>query len=108
MTKTTVEAKLGDSASVDSKLGDFASLKYSGRDNSGNPKSDYVNRIAALGDEGLLKEAKTKIWLSAFAASNTRSDYHWHVDAIYDECDRRGAIDTIYTVAHNYNLEAAR
>lgn len=36
------------------------------------------------------KECKTKIRLSAYAGNNPRSDYHWHVDACFDECDRRG------------------
>lgn len=31
-----------------------------------------------------------RIWLSAYADSNPRSDYHWQADACYDEARRRG------------------
>ena len=30
------------------------------------------------------------MWLSAYAANNPRSDYHWQCDACYDEAIRRG------------------
>lgn len=33
------------------------------------------------------------IWLSAYANNNYRSDYHWQVDACYDECEKRNKID---------------
>jgi hypothetical protein len=63
---------------------------YTGNDNYGKPKADYLVRIASMDDETLGKEAERKIWLSAFANNNPRSDFHWMVDAIYDECQRRG------------------
>lgn len=31
-----------------------------------------------------------RIWLSAYANNNPRSDYHWQADACYDEAARRG------------------
>lgn len=57
--------------------------KYTGNDNHGKPKAD-------ADDETLETETKNKIWLSAYAANNPRSDYHWHCDACYDECVKRG------------------
>lgn len=64
--------------------------KYTGNDNYGKPKNDYLVRIASKSDDELLEETETKIWLSAYANNNPRSDYHWHCDACYDECMKRG------------------
>ena len=63
--------------------------KYTGNDNSGNPKAAYLMRIGRMTDTDLAKECEMKIWLSAYASNNPRSDYHWHADACYDECERR-------------------
>ena len=60
-------------------------IKYAGKDNSGNPKSNYLDKLAAMTDEQLFQEMKDKIWGSAFASNNNRSDYHWQCDATYDE-----------------------
>lgn len=60
------------------------------RDNSGKPTAEYVDRIVALSDDDLVHEASDKCWLSAFAANNPRSDYHWQTDALYAEAARRG------------------
>lgn len=68
-------------------------------DNSGKSRSEYFIRIAAMDDAALAKECETKIWLSAYASNNSRSDYHWHVDACYDECQNRKKPE-IYTEAH--------
>lgn len=65
-------------------------LTLEGKDNRGRPRQEYAERIAALDEAGFLKEAEQKIWLSAFANNNPRSDYHWHADACYDEAARRG------------------
>jgi hypothetical protein len=70
-----------------------------GKDNYGKPKSDYLTKITAMTDDELLQETELKIWLSAFAANNHRSDYHWHADACYDEWARRDKVDQ-YTVAY--------
>lgn len=74
--------------------------KYTGKDNSGKPRADYVAKIVAMSDEELFKETKSKIWLSAYAGNNPRSDYHWHVDVCYDEWVHRGKVDQ-YTEAYN-------
>ena len=74
-------------------------MKYIGKDNYGKPKSDYVESLAKMTDEALLKETEHKIWLSAYAHNNPRSDYHWHCDACYDECGSRQKPE-IYSRAH--------
>lgn len=79
--------------------------KYEGKDNYGKPKSEYLAKLAAQSDDELLQEAKDRIWFSAYAANNPRSDYHWQCDAVYDECDRRGKIE-IYKKAYDYNLRS--
>jgi hypothetical protein len=52
--------------------------------------TDYNARIDAMDDAALLKESEHKIWLSAYAANNPKSDYHWHADACLDAWRRRG------------------
>lgn len=64
--------------------------KYTGNDNYGKPKSRYIDALAEATDEALEEETKANIWLSAYASNNPRSDYHWHCDACYDECVKRG------------------
>lgn len=64
----------------------FQRREWSGNDNYGKPKSAYVARIATMTDGELYEETKRAIWLSAYAANNPRSDFHWHVDACYYEC----------------------
>lgn len=63
--------------------------KYEGNDNYGTPKAEYLSKISSMSDEALWKECESKIWLSAYAANNPRSDYHWHAVACYDECQKR-------------------
>lgn len=67
--------------------------KYNGVDNYKNPKTNYLKKIISMDDDQLLKECKDKIWLSAYAGNNPRSDYHWHCDACYDEFERRGKLE---------------
>lgn len=64
-------------------------MQFTGNDNYGKPKSEYIARIAAMDDKALFDETESKIWLSAYAANNPRSDYHWHADALYEECQKR-------------------
>lgn len=64
--------------------------EYLGHDNSGKPRIDYVNRLRAMKDYELEKEAERKIWLSAYANNNLNSDYHWHATACYDVARERG------------------
>jgi hypothetical protein len=66
------------------------SVKLEGKDNSGRPRQEFADKIAALSDEGFFDVAEKKIWLSAYANNNPRSDYHWQADACYDEATRRG------------------
>jgi len=63
--------------------------KYEGKDNYGKPKMEYVGTINNMSDEELFNETKSKIWLSAYANNNPRSDYHWHVDVRYDAWKER-------------------
>lgn len=59
-------------------------------DNYGRARQLYLGKLAAMTDEELHLETRQKIWLSAYANNNPRSDYHWQVDATYDEWVRRG------------------
>jgi len=68
-------------------------MTFEGNDNYGKPKAEYLAKIAAMDDAKLFDESKSKIWLSAYAGNNPRSDYHWHVDAIYAEWGRRNKIE---------------
>lgn len=77
--------------------------KYTGKDNCGKPKQEFLDKVAAQTNEELLKSCKDMIWLSAYANNNPRSDYHWQVDACYDECKKRGRLD-IYEQAYQYNV----
>ena len=61
-----------------------------GNDNYGKPRMAYATKVWWMTDAQLLAETEHKIWLSSFAMSNSRSDYHWHVSVLYNECDRRG------------------
>lgn len=61
-----------------------------GKDNYGKPKQEFADKLAAADDEKFIEIAADKIWLSAYANSNPRSDYHWQADACYDEAQRRG------------------
>lgn len=63
--------------------------EYLGKDNYGRPKQDYLNKLLKMTDEELHDETKDKIWLSAYANNNPRSDYHWMCDATYDEWKNR-------------------
>jgi len=64
--------------------------RYAGNDNDGKPKSVYLETLTGLDDKALEDAGEQMVWLSAFANNNPRSDFHWQVDAIYDECKKRG------------------
>ena len=72
---------------------------YFYRDNDGNLMTDYLQKIINMEDAKLEDEAGHMIWLSAYAANNPKSDYHYQCDACYDECERRGKPE-IYNRAH--------
>lgn len=67
-----------------------AKLTLAGIDNYGKPRQAFADKLAAADEAGYLKIAEDYIWLSAYAANNPRSDYHWMCDACYDEARRRG------------------
>jgi hypothetical protein len=72
---------------------------YKGEDNYGRPKVDYITKIGNMAYDELMKETKGKIWLSAYADNNPRSDYHWQCDACYDEWVKREGNNRSYSVA---------
>lgn len=73
--------------------------KFEGNDNSGKPKKEYLKKLVSFSDKELLEECESKIWLSAYANNNPRSDYHWQCDSCYYESKRREKID-IYNTAY--------
>ena len=64
-------------------------MDFDGQDNYGKPKADYLDRLTDMDDDTLQKESEQKIWLSAYAANNHRSDYHWQCDACWAEAKIR-------------------
>lgn len=97
-TKVEITDEVANGVNALLAAGDFAG-RYKGDDNSGKPKTEYLKKMVLMTDEELRKECESKIWLSAYASNNHRSDYHWHCDCCYDECKRRGK-DDIYNKAH--------
>ena len=85
----------------------MADEKYPGNDNYGRPKRLYIDKLAGLDDKKLYDECEQKIWLSAYASNNPRSDYHWQADACYDEAVRRGKPE-IYKQAYDHNVAGCR
>ena len=81
-------------------------ISLTGKDNGGKPRQLFAEKIAALDDDGFIKEAADRIWLSAYADNNPRSDYHWQADACYDEAKRRGN-DGLYKTAYERAKRAA-
>ncbi len=65
-------------------------LFLAGKDNYGKPRQLFADKIAAMDANAFVEEAKSRIWLSAYANNNPRSDYHWQADACFDEARRRG------------------
>jgi hypothetical protein len=68
-------------------------LTLAGTDNYGAPRQHFADSLAASDDAQFMQTAEEYIWLSAYAANNYRSDYHWKADACYDEAKRRGNPD---------------
>jgi len=68
-------------------------------DNTPDKKEAYKAKILVMTDEELFGETEKKIWLSAFAANNPISCYHWQCDDTYTEWVRRGKVDQ-YDRAH--------
>jgi hypothetical protein len=78
---------------------DMSNDKFSGKDNYGRPKQEFIDKISDMNDEQLFKETKQYIWLSACANNNPRSDYHWMADATYQEWNNRNKLEK-YTEAY--------
>ena len=85
----------------------MAITKYAGKDNYGNPKQAYLDKLANMDDKQLREACNQMIWLSAYANNNPRSDYHWKCDACYDECQRRHT-EHIYEDEHIKLVTEAR
>lgn len=75
-------------------------LTLTGFDNYRKPRQEFADKLATLDEAGFVKETERKIWLSAYANNNPRSDYHWQADACYDEAQRRGNV-SLYEKAWN-------
>lgn len=88
-------------------LSDPPAITLKGKDNSGQPRQMFADKIAAMTDAELVTAAEQKIWLSTYANHNPRSDYHWHADAFYDEAKRRNKPE-LYTRAYDRAYRAAR
>ena len=80
-------------------------VSVEGFDNSGNTRQRFADRIALEDDATFSKTAENYIWLSDYAVSNPRSDYHWMADACYDEAKRRRKPELYYNA---YEKRAGR
>jgi hypothetical protein len=65
-------------------------ITIEGFDNYKAPRQAFADTLFAMDDAAFVKEAEHRIWLSAYANNNPRSDYHWQADACYAEAERRG------------------
>jgi len=75
--------------------------RYAGNDNYGRPKADYLTKIAAMDGKELYSECYSMIYQSARCANNPRADWHWMVDACYDEASKRDEKASIYCRAYD-------
>lgn len=83
-------------------LGEYTMLNnYTGNDNYGRPKSVYLSKIAAMDDKDLGHECYSMIYQSVRCNNNPRADWHWMVDACYDEAKKRDDQASIYVKAYN-------
>lgn len=74
-------------------------ITVEGLDNHGKPRQAYIDALYAMDDAKLQETAEQAIWLSAYASNNPRSDYHWHVGAIYSVLSSLDKVN-IYRKAH--------
>lgn len=81
-------------------------VRLDGTDNYGKPRQSYADKLARLDDVTLTEATESAIFLSAWAANNPRSDYHWQVSACYAEAVRRHRLD-IYQTAYDRATESA-
>ena len=75
--------------------------QYDGKDNYGRPKADYLTKIAAMDEAALYSECYSMIYQAARCANNPRADWHWMVDACYDEAKKRADGAPIYCRAYD-------
>ena len=81
-------------ACVPIKIGSTTITQYNEHD-----PQEYVLKLMTMDEEKLYDVCKDMIWFSAYAANNSRSDFHWMCDACYAECKRREK-PNIYDRAH--------
>ena len=74
--------------------------KYSGNDNFGRPKSRHLETLSEMHDEELSRACYQMIYQSARCNNNPLADWHWMVDACYDEANRRDDEASIYVDAY--------
>jgi hypothetical protein len=74
--------------------------RYTGNDNYGRPKADYLTKISEMDDEQIEVECYQMIFQSARCNNNPRSDWHWMVDSCYDEAKKRDENARIYDSAY--------
>lgn len=66
---------------------------------------DFKTSLPEMDDKALYQEARKYIFLSAYAANNSRSAYHPMCDATYDEAVRRNK-PAIYAEAYEDEVKA--
>lgn len=82
----------------------MGALTIKGTDNHGKPRQEFADKLAAASGEEFVAIAEQRIWLSAYADNNPRSDYHWQADACYNEAEQRGKPE-LYAKAHRQASE---
>ena len=50
--------------------------KYSGKDNYGRPKSQYLKKLSEMDDEKLYSECYSMVYQAARCANNPKADWH--------------------------------
>jgi hypothetical protein len=80
--------------------------RYAGNDTDGKPKSAYLKKISRLKKEDLILETRNQIWLSTYDSNKPRSDFHWHVDALYEEIQKRYGNSALYNECYQKVIAA--
>lgn len=95
------EKILHENKEVETILNGTMGFRYTDKPkgNYDNPKVDYMQKVALMNEDDLFAETKSKIWLSAYASNNPRSDYHWQCDFCYDLLSLRSK-ESVYKKAH--------
>lgn len=75
-------------------------LLLSGTSNYGRPAQEWADKVAALGDEEFVSEGAEAVYWSAWAESNSTSDYHYQATVFYYDAQRRGNPD-LYQQAYD-------